>query len=72
MSENEHCHNNNTAMENNTAYITKASNMKHGWCQTINNAVHCYQIPFNVALILEQASNYNKNEHGESFRQKTK
>ena len=37
----------------------KASRMKHGWCQTTNNTVCCYQSPFNIALILEQVSNYN-------------
>ena len=33
--------------------------MKCGWCQTINNAVCCYQTPFNITLILEQVSNCN-------------
>ena len=37
----------------------KASSMKHGWRQTINNIVHHYQTPFDVALILEQVSNHN-------------
>ena len=33
--------------------------MKFRWHQTINNVVCCYQTPFNIALILEQVSNYN-------------
>ena len=53
-------HNKNKAvMENNTARITKSSSMKHEWFPTINNTVYYYQTPFNVALILEQPSNYN-------------
>ena len=56
---NEQHHNNNTAMENNAKPITKSSRMKHGWHQTISNTVHYYQTPFNIALILEQVSNYN-------------
>ena len=39
--------------------IIKANIMHYEWRQTINNAVCYYQIPFNVALILKQASNYN-------------
>ena len=34
--------------------------MNHGWYETINNAVCYYQTPFNVAVIIEQISNYNK------------
>ena len=60
MSENEQHHNNNTFMENTAAPIIKESIMKCGWCQTINNTVHYYQKLFNIALILELASNYNK------------
>ena len=33
--------------------------MKHGWHETINNAVHYYQPPFNVAVIIEQTSHHN-------------
>ena len=32
--------------------------MKHGWHQTVNDVVYCYQTPFTVALIVEQVSNY--------------
>ena len=46
-------------MENNAEPITKASDMKHEWHPTINNTVHYYQTPFNVALILDQVSNHN-------------
>ena len=33
--------------------------MKHGWYQKINNAVCYCQRPFNVAVLIEQISNYN-------------
>ena len=33
--------------------------MKHGWHETIDNAVHYYQTHFNVSVIVEQISNYN-------------
>lgn len=33
--------------------------MKCGWFQIVNCAVHYFQTPFNVALIIEQLSNYN-------------
>ena len=33
--------------------------MKHRWCKTINNIVCYYQTPFNIAVIIEQMSNYN-------------
>ena len=33
--------------------------MKYGLCQTINNTVCYYQMPFSIALILEQVSNCN-------------
>ena len=33
--------------------------MKCGWCETIDNTVFYHQTPFNVAVILEQLSNYN-------------
>ena len=32
--------------------------MKCGWGQTISNTVCYYQTPYNIALILEQVSNY--------------
>ena len=38
---------------------TKSSTMKYGWCQMINNTVHHYQIPYNIALIIEQLSTHN-------------
>ena len=56
---NEQHHNNNTAMENNAKPITKASRMKNGWHQTINNTVCYYQTTFKISLILEQVSNYD-------------
>ena len=59
MSENEQHHNNDAFMENSVELTTKESSMKHGWYQTINNTVHYYQKLFNIALILEQVSNYN-------------
>ena len=33
--------------------------MQHGWHQMINYTVCYYQTPHNIALILEQVSNYN-------------
>ena len=33
--------------------------MECGWHQTINNTVCYYQTPYDIALILEQVSNYN-------------
>ena len=51
MIENEQHNKNNTEMENNMEPIIKASSMKHGWCQTINNATCYYQTPFIIALI---------------------
>ena len=59
MSENEQCHNDDVAMENNMSSITKSISMKHGWNQRINHIVCCCQTPFNIALILEQALNDN-------------
>ena len=59
MSENEQHRDINTFMENSAVPATKESSMKHGWCQTINNAVYYYQTLFSIALILEQVSNYN-------------
>ena len=58
MSMCEQCNVNNT-MEHATSTTLKASNMKHGWHQTINNTVHCYQTPYNIALRVKQLSNYN-------------
>ena len=59
MSENEqHC-DNNTVVENSAAPMIRESRMKCEWHQKINDAVHCNQTPFNIALILEQTSNYN-------------
>ena len=39
--------------------MTIAKSMKHGWHQTVNNVVSYYKTLFNIALILEQVSNYN-------------
>ena len=50
---------NNTKMENSAETITKASSMKYGWHQTINNIVCYCQSPYDIALILEQVSNHN-------------
>ena len=50
---------NNTKMENSMATMTNASIMKYGWWQILNNTAHCYQTPYNIALILEQVSSYN-------------
>ena len=50
---------NNTKMENSMATMTNASIMKYGCHHIINNAVHYYQTPYDIALILEQVSNYN-------------
>ena len=38
---------------------SKARNMKHGWCQMVNGTVHYFQMPFNLAIIVEQLSNYD-------------
>ena len=59
MSKNEKFHNNNAAMENNTAPIMKASSMKYAWHHTINNTVFYYQTSYNIRLILEQVRNCN-------------
>ena len=34
--------------------------MKHGRCETIHNTVFYHQTPFNIAVIIEQLSNYDK------------
>ena len=46
-------------MKNSMATITNATIMKHGWYQIINKTVHYYQTAYDIALILEQVSNYN-------------
>ena len=38
---------------------TKESVMKYGWYQMVNNTVHHYQTPYNIALIVEKISSYN-------------
>ena len=50
---------NNAEMKCGTDIITKASSMKNGQHQTINNTVHHCQTPFKIAVILEQLSNFN-------------
>ena len=55
----------NTKTERSMAMTIKASNMKYGWCQMINDAVHYYQTPYNIALIVEQLSNYNSMLRGQ-------
>ena len=59
MSENDRNDEFNVFLENSTAPTKGESTMKHGWHKTLKNTVLCYQTPFNVALILEQVSNYN-------------
>ena len=59
MIQNEKCSDNNTVLENVPEHMSIVNIMKHGWHQTVNNAVCYYQTPINVALILEQESNYN-------------
>ena len=54
----EQCEENNS-MEHSTSTTPKASNMNYGWYQILNNTAHHYQTPYNVALIVEQLSNYN-------------
>ena len=49
----------NMNTERSVEITTKASIMKYGWFQMINNTVHYYQTPCNIALIVEQLSNYN-------------
>ena len=58
MIQNDNNSNNNTALEN-IAEISIANIMKNGWCQTVNNLMLYYKTPFDIALILEQVSNYN-------------
>ena len=54
----EQCNVNNT-MEHSMSTTSKEIHVKHRWHQIINDTVHCYQTPYNVALIVEQLSNYN-------------
>ena len=49
----------NNNMESRAATTPKASSMQYGWHEIVNNTVHCFQTPHNVALIVEQLSNYN-------------
>ena len=59
MIKNEVRHDENAQMKDDTELTRGTSSMKHGWCQTINNTVHCCQMPFDIAVILEQLSQYN-------------
>ena len=47
------------SIECRTSSTIEVRNIKCGWFQIVNGAVHCYQSPFNVSLIVEQLSNYN-------------
>ena len=46
-------------MEHRTSPTSKSSNMKHGCFQIVNDAAHFFQTPYNIAVMLEQSSNYN-------------
>ena len=46
------------SMECRTCPPAEERNMKCGWFKIVNGAVQCFQTPFNVALIVEQLSNY--------------
>ena len=46
-------------MENSAVQMKREGNVKHRWCQTVDNTVHCYHTPYDIAVILEQVSNYN-------------
>ena len=46
-------------MEKITKKIKIANSVNHGWYQTTNKTVCYCQTPFNVAVILEQVSNYD-------------
>ena len=59
MIENEVRCDKNAEMKCGTELMTKGSSMKNGLHQKINNVVHCYQTPLDVAVILEQVSNCN-------------
>ena len=43
----------NNSIENSASTTPKASNMKHGWHQIINNIANYYRTPCNVAMIVE-------------------
>ena len=57
MSENEQHGENDTVVENSVAPTIRENTMKNGYHEIFNNAVHHYQTPFEISLILEQASN---------------
>ena len=59
MSENERHGENSTVVENSTAPTIRESMMDHRWHKIFNNTVHYYQMPFDIALTLEQVSNYD-------------
>ena len=50
----------NMKPERSTAMTINASNMKYGWCEMVNNAVHYYQKPHDIAVIVEQLSSCNR------------
>ena len=43
---------NNVALENINENTKTVNNMKDGWNQAVNNVVHYYKTPFNIALVL--------------------
>ena len=49
----------NMKTKRSAAMTIKASVMKYGWHQMVNNTVHHYQTPYAIALIVEKLSNYN-------------
>ena len=49
----------NNSTDSRTPSSSEERNMKHGWFQIVNSTVHYFQSPFNVALIVQQLSNYN-------------
>ena len=50
----------NMEPERSAAMTINASNMNHGWHQMVNDTVHYYQTPNDVAAIVEQLSSYNR------------
>ena len=77
MSENQRHGESDAVVENSATPTIRESTMKDGWCKTFNNAMYYYQMPFDIALILDQVSNYNfftdrENEHGKSYKDETK
>ena len=46
-------------MECRMASTPKVRSMQYRWYEIINNTVHYFQAPYNIALIVEQLSNYN-------------